>query len=170
MTIYHVCVFAFVLVEVYALLNLGGKIPSFNKLWFILFILGAISLFVSYLQEPPVEPPFVFVALFIVGFILSVTAIHQLNRNFSAGTVTPKKLQTTGLYSYLENPDYLGLLVMVLCLGCMFIPNLILVPFYLRMESVSVQDERKDRIRGSVESKLDSRFWTYLARLFGDAR
>ena len=87
----------------------------------ILSILGAIGLSVpildwAYFSEAPHLYGFLNylgLGLIIIGFIIRITAIKQLGKQFTATVqiVEDHQLITTGLYKYLRHPSYTGALI-----------------------------------------------------------
>jgi protein-S-isoprenylcysteine O-methyltransferase Ste14 len=101
-------------------------------------------------------------ALQVVGFIIEVAAETQLMRagSFAASSGAGKNIQTQGMYRWLENPIYDGILLQavgwMLWMPIVLIPLLLLYPLMRQM----VARERTHLTNlGAIHRGVDSLIW-----------
>lgn len=102
-------------------------------------------------------------AIQLIGFVLEVTAEYQLMRagSFAASSRAGKDIQTDGMYRWLENPIYVGILLQGI--GWMLWMPIVLIPIVL-MYGLTRQMVARERIHlltmGIAHRGLDSVLWS----------
>jgi protein-S-isoprenylcysteine O-methyltransferase Ste14 len=97
--------------------NLSSKDYSFLGVQFLLFIVYIIDF--MFFEVPQLIPDFVLGLLTAIGLALCLSAVVQLNTNFSPFP-RPKsnsKLVKNGIFKYIRHPIYTGLFIGLLAYG-----------------------------------------------------
>ena len=140
----------------------------------ILSILGAISLIAPVIEWAYFSNityaynyiNFIGLVLIIIGFIIRITAIRQLGKQFTATVQIVKEHQliNTGLYAILRHPSYTGALITFI--GCplwlgvyysiFIVASCMTLAYYLRIKA---EEELLNKAFGSEYANYSKKTW-----------